>query len=96
MWLRQDQVTQDCNILVNWARVASTYGPPGANGRPTVPLTMVGGLRVPLADDQLAARRWTWVVEDLLAGPKAKRHDAGETVPTVKCGPREFNTAAGG
>ena len=25
--VRQDQATQDCSVLVNWARVASTYGP---------------------------------------------------------------------
>jgi hypothetical protein len=65
--IRQDQLTQDCNVLVNWARVASTYAPPGANGQPTVPLATTGGLRVPLVDDFLAARRWSWVLEDLPA-----------------------------
>jgi hypothetical protein len=30
-------------------------------------LAVVGGLRVPLADEQLAARRWNWVLEDLPA-----------------------------
>jgi hypothetical protein len=65
--VRQDQLTVDCNVLVNWACVASTYGPPDAAGQPTVPLAVVDGLRVPLADEQLAARRWNWVVEDLPA-----------------------------
>jgi hypothetical protein len=57
----------DCNDLENWARVPSTYGPPDATGQPTFPLAVDGGLRVPLADEQLAARRWNWVVEDLPA-----------------------------
>jgi hypothetical protein len=65
--VRQDQATQDCQVLVNWARVASLYGPPGGNGQPTVPLVTAGGLRIPLADDQLAARSWSWVLEDLPA-----------------------------
>jgi hypothetical protein len=65
--VRQDQLTVDCNVLVNWARVASTYGPPDAAGQSTFPLAIDGGLRVPLADEQLAARRWNWVVEDLPA-----------------------------
>jgi hypothetical protein len=45
----QDQLTINCNVLINWARVASTYGPPNA--------TVVVGLRVPLANKQLVARR---------------------------------------
>jgi hypothetical protein len=65
--VRQDQATQDCMVLVNWARVASTYGTPGGNGQPVIPLVTVGGLRIPLADDQLAARSWSWVLEDLPA-----------------------------
>jgi hypothetical protein len=65
--IRQDQLTVDCNVLVNWACVASTYGPPDATGQPTFPLVVDGGLRVPLANEQLAARRWNWVVEDLPA-----------------------------
>jgi hypothetical protein len=65
--VRQDQLTIDCNVLVNWARMVSTYGPPDATGQPTVPLAVVGELRVPLADEQLAACRWNWVVEDLPA-----------------------------
>jgi hypothetical protein len=65
--IRQDQLTVDCNVLVNWARVASTYGPPDATGQPTFPLAVDGRLRIPLADKQLAARRWNWVVEDLPA-----------------------------
>ena len=36
-------------------------------GQPTSPLAVVGGLRVPLADDQLVARHWNWVLEDLPA-----------------------------
>lgn len=51
----QDQLAQDCIVLINLARVASTYGPLGANGQPTVPLVTAGGLQVPLADNQLAA-----------------------------------------
>jgi hypothetical protein len=65
--VRQDQLTQDCIVFVHWAWVASTYGAPDATGQPTVPLAVVGGLRVPLADEQLAARRWNWVLEDLPA-----------------------------
>jgi hypothetical protein len=65
--IQQDQLTQDCNLLVNWARVASTYAPPGANGQPTVPLATKGGLQVSLADNLLAARCWLWVLEDLPA-----------------------------
>jgi hypothetical protein len=65
--IRQDQLMVNCNVLVKWARVASTYGPPDATGQPTFPLAVNGGLRVPLADEQLAARRWNWVVEDLPA-----------------------------
>jgi hypothetical protein len=65
--IRQDQLTVDCNVLVNWARVASTYGPPDATGQPTFPLAVNGGLRVPLSDEQLAAHCWNWVVEDLPA-----------------------------
>lgn len=65
--IRQDHAEQDCSVLVNWARVACTYGPNDANGSPTVPLATVGGLRVPLADDALAARSWRWVLEDLPA-----------------------------
>jgi hypothetical protein len=65
--IRQDQATQDCHVLVNWARVASTYGLVNAADDPTVPLATAGGLRVPLADDQLAARRWSWVLADLPA-----------------------------
>jgi hypothetical protein len=61
----QDQLTIDCNVLVNWALVVSTYGPPNATGQPSVPLAVVGGLRIPLANEQLVARRWNWVVEDL-------------------------------
>jgi hypothetical protein len=51
---------------VDWARVASTLGPFDANGEPTVPLA-IEELRVPLADDRLAARSWSWVLEDLPA-----------------------------
>lgn len=65
--IRQDQAVQDCIVLVNWARVASTFGPDNATGDPTVPLATAGGLRVPLADDSLAARRWSWVLADLPA-----------------------------
>jgi hypothetical protein len=32
---------------------------------PTVPLATAGGLRVPLADDSLAAQRWSWVLAHL-------------------------------
>jgi hypothetical protein len=63
--ITQNQQLQDCMVLVNWARVASTYGPAGANGQATLPLGAVGNLRVPLADGPLSARRWTWVLEDL-------------------------------
>jgi hypothetical protein len=65
--IRQDASTQDCMVLVNWARVASTYGPVNAANDPTVPLATTGGLRVPLADTHLAARRWSWVLADLPA-----------------------------
>jgi hypothetical protein len=54
--IHQDhQATQDCIILVNWAQVASTYGPDNAAGDPTVPLATAGRLWVLLADDTLAA-----------------------------------------
>jgi hypothetical protein len=56
---------QDCIVLVNWALVASTYGPVNAANDPTIPLATVRGLCVPLADDQLVARRWSWVLADL-------------------------------
>jgi hypothetical protein len=62
--IRQDQLMVNCNALVNWACVASTYGPPDATGQPTFPLAVNDGLRIPLADEQLAAHRWNWVVED--------------------------------
>jgi hypothetical protein len=65
--IRQDQLTVNCNVLVNWACVASTYGPPDATRQPTFPLAVDGGLCVPLADEQLAAHHWNWVVEDLPA-----------------------------
>jgi hypothetical protein len=66
--IRQDQeATQDCAVLVNWARVASTFGLDNAAGDSTVPLATAGGLPVPLADDSLAARRWSWVLADLPA-----------------------------
>jgi hypothetical protein len=65
--IRQDQLTVDCNVLVNWARVASTYGPPDATGHPTFPLAVDCGLRVPLADKQLTACHWNWVAEVLPA-----------------------------
>jgi hypothetical protein len=45
---------KDCMVcLVNWAHVASTFGPAGPAGQNTLPLGGVGGLRVPLAN------RWT-------------------------------------
>jgi hypothetical protein len=53
--IRQDQATQDCIVLVIWAQVASICGPDNAGGNPTVPLATAGGLRVPLANDSLAA-----------------------------------------
>jgi hypothetical protein len=62
--IRQDQATQDQIVLVNWACVASTYGPDNAAGDPTFPLATAGGLRVPLADDNLAAQRWSCVFAD--------------------------------
>jgi hypothetical protein len=62
----QDQAALDCAVLVNWARVARTYGAAGANGQPTTPLA-VTGLRVPLVDEALSARHWAWVLEDLPA-----------------------------
>jgi hypothetical protein len=65
--IHQDQQAQDCIVLDNWARVASTYRPPGVNRQPTMPLLTAGGQRVPLADNQLSARQWTWVLEDLAA-----------------------------
>jgi hypothetical protein len=37
--IRQDQLTVDCNTLVNWARVASTYGPPDATGQTHLPIS---------------------------------------------------------
>jgi hypothetical protein len=63
----QNQSTQDCIVLVNWARVASTYGPVDAANDPTVPLATAGGLRIPLADDHLAAQHLSWVLANLPA-----------------------------
>jgi hypothetical protein len=48
--IRQDQQVQDCMVLLNWARVASTYG------QPTIPLATMGRLGLPLAGDQLVAQ----------------------------------------
>jgi hypothetical protein len=39
--------------------------------------SIVGGLRVPLLDDALSARRWLWVLEDLPA--------LGRTGTTLEC-----------
>jgi hypothetical protein len=46
----QNQQIQDCMVLGNWAGVASTFGPAGPAGQNTLPLGVVGSLRVPLAD----------------------------------------------
>jgi hypothetical protein len=54
-------------VLVNWPRVANTFGPAGPAGQNTLPLGVVGSLRVPLADGLLSARRWAWILEDLPA-----------------------------
>jgi hypothetical protein len=62
--VRQDGLVVDCATLVDWARVASTLGPVDANRDLTVPLA-IKELRVPLADERLAAWSWTWVLEDL-------------------------------
>ena len=43
----------DCAVLVDWARVASTYGPADQAGNPTIPLGSGNCLRVPLADKAL-------------------------------------------
>jgi hypothetical protein len=62
------QHTQDdCLVLVNWMQVVSSYGPPKANGQPSILLSMVDGLQVLHADDQLLSQQWTWVLEDLPA-----------------------------
>lgn len=60
-----DQLVQDCIVFVNWAKVASMYGTPGANGQSTILLSTTGGLQVPLDDKELATLEWTWVLEDL-------------------------------
>jgi hypothetical protein len=66
--IAQNQQLPDCAVLVDWARVASTYGPPNPAGQHT---TLLGGgvgtLRIPLADDSLSARRWEWLCADLPA-----------------------------
>jgi hypothetical protein len=67
----QNHQIQDCMVLVNWAHVASTFGPAagpaGQNTIVVVPLGVVGNLRVPLADGPLSARCWAWILEDLPA-----------------------------
>jgi hypothetical protein len=57
--IAQNQQLQDCAVLVDWARVASTYGPPNPAGQNTTLLGGgVGALSIPLADESLSARQW--------------------------------------
>jgi hypothetical protein len=60
---------QDCQVLVNCSRVASTLGPAGPAGQQNTTLLGggVGALRIPLADGPLSARWWSWILEDLPA-----------------------------
>jgi hypothetical protein len=52
----QNQQMQDCQVLMDWARVASTLGPAGPAGQNTTLLgNGVGALRIPLADESLSA-----------------------------------------
>jgi hypothetical protein len=75
----QNQQLQDCAVLVDWARVASTFGLPNPAGQN---MTLLGGgvgaIRVPLADETLSARRWLWLCADLPAlsqtGTPLERH----------------------
>ena len=52
-------------MLVDWARVVSTYGPADQAGNPTIPLAAVNRLRVPLADDALKQAVWKWTISDI-------------------------------
>ena len=82
--IAQNQQLPDCAVLVDWARVASTYGPPNPAGQNTTLLGGgVGALSVPLADESLSARRWMWLCEDLPAlgrtGTPLERHLVQQT-----------------
>ena len=55
----------DCAVLVDWARVVSTYGPADQAGNPMIPLAAVNHLRVPLANDALKQAVWKWTISDI-------------------------------
>jgi hypothetical protein len=70
--IAQDDLLTNCAVLVDWARVACTYGPKDMapdviHNLATISLPLGIELRVMLLDDVLSARRWSWVLEDLPA-----------------------------
>ena len=60
-----DNRAADCAVLVDWARVVSTYGAADQAGNPTIPLGAGNRLRVPLADDALKQAVWQWTIADI-------------------------------
>ena len=60
-----DNRVADCAVLVDWAQVASTYGPADQAGNPMIPLAAVNRLQVPLADDALKQAVWKWTISDI-------------------------------
>jgi hypothetical protein len=84
----QNQQMQDCQVLVNWARVASTLGPAGPAGQNT---TLLGRRRC--GRPPHPARRWTplrtMVVMDPrgFACPESQGNDVGAAVSPPECHP---------